>query len=269
MNGYFLAIMRVGWVLGFCFAFLFSGVEGYGRDVQKKSESAGKIVSKKKPVVKKKAVKKGKRLKAKQSGKVSSKGWKRPLLDKRMVENKRLGVGKFNSVLDAKLNGKGGETAGSREKTQLLAKQSRLSSKGKRGWTVGAGRSEYEVRGGGKNTRLGRITVYWAKGRGADRYTRRLQSATGVSLMRGHCAVDPNVIPYGSVVRVHGVGDFWAVDTGSAVKERKAAMRLGRTAEERNAIVVDLFFPERSEALAMAKRIPRFTMVSWKVLPRP
>lgn len=86
--------------------------------------------------------------------------------------------------------------------------------------------------------------------------------------MRGHCAVDPQVIPYGSVVRVHGVGDFWAVDTGSAVRARRAAQRLGRTKEEREAIVVDLFFPTRAEALAMSRRIPRFTMVSWKVLPR-
>jgi len=199
--------------------------------------------------------------------------WRRPLLDKRMVAGRQFGVGNFNRVWDEQLrivhDGHGGRLSG--ERAWGLYGRSWLSSKGWQGLSVGGhGR---RGRGGVQdarwsNQRLGRITVYWARGRGTDWYTRRLQSATGVRLMRGHCAVDPRVIPYGSVVRVHGVGDFWAVDTGRAVRERQAARRLGRSREEQEAIVVDLFFPTRSEALEMTRRIPRFTMVSWRALPK-
>jgi cystine transport system substrate-binding protein len=59
--------------------------------------------------------------------------------------------------------------------------------------------------------RLGRVTAYWA-GEG-DYDTGRLLSATGVRLHGGHCAVDPSIIPYGSMVEVAGVGKFLAVDT--------------------------------------------------------
>src|SRR5450755_2718285 len=78
--------------------------------------------------------------------------------------------------------------------------------------------------------RLGRVTAYWPSE--GDRYTSRLISAMGVSLHYGHCAVDPSIIPYGSVVEVAGVGTFLAVDTGSAVVSRKAARQDAHTIEE-------------------------------------
>jgi hypothetical protein len=52
-----------------------------------------------------------------------------------------------------------------------------------------------------------------------------------------------------------------AVDTGTAVKNRKAARQSGRTVEERNAIVVDKFFETKKQALAWAKTHPLFMPV--------
>ena len=71
---------------------------------------------------------------------------------------------------------------------------------------------------------LARITVYWARGGGGtDRYTRQHKSSTGLRLQQGHCAVDPKKIPYGSQVVLPDGTSLSAVDTGSAVRNRKAA----------------------------------------------
>jgi len=113
---------------------------------------------------------------------------------------------------------------------------------------------------------LARITVYWAHGgRGADRYTRQHASATGLRLKQGHCAVDPRKIPYGSRVVLPDGTSLSAVDTGSAVRARKAARRFGRTTDERNAIVIDKFFETKRQALAWANSNPPF--VSVRVIP--
>jgi 3D (Asp-Asp-Asp) domain-containing protein len=112
---------------------------------------------------------------------------------------------------------------------------------------------------------LARVTVYWASGgRGSDWYTRRHKCATGVRLRVGHCAVDPRRIPYGSKV-VLPDGVFTAVDTGGAVKNRKAARRSGRTASERNALVIDRFFETKRQALSWANAHPEFMTV--QVIP--
>jgi 3D (Asp-Asp-Asp) domain-containing protein len=116
------------------------------------------------------------------------------------------------------------------------------------------------------NSLLARVTVYWARGgRGADRYTRQHKSATGQRLQQGHCAVDPRKIPYGSRVVLPDGSSLAAVDTGSAVRTRKAARRLGRTHDERNAVVIDKFFETKRQALAWASTNPPF--VSVKVIP--
>jgi 3D (Asp-Asp-Asp) domain-containing protein len=118
----------------------------------------------------------------------------------------------------------------------------------------------------GDNSLLARVTVYWARGgRGADRYTRQHKSATGLRLQQGHCAVDPKKIPYGSRVVLPDGTALSAVDTGSAVQNRKAARRLGRTNYERNAVVIDKFFETKRQALAWANSNPPF--VSVKVIP--
>lgn len=106
---------------------------------------------------------------------------------------------------------------------------------------------------------LARVTVYWASGgKGSDRYTRKHKTATGTRLHTGHCAVDPRHIPYGSKVTLPDGSSLAAVDTGTAVKNRKAARQSGRTPQEREAIVVDRFFETKRQALAWAKTHPLF-----------
>jgi 3D (Asp-Asp-Asp) domain-containing protein len=108
---------------------------------------------------------------------------------------------------------------------------------------------------------LARVTVYWASGGGgSDRWTRRHICSTGARLQAGHCAVDPRRIPYGSRVTLPD-GPLLAVDTGSAVVSRKAARRSGRTAVERNALVIDRFFETKQQALSWASRNPYFMLV--------
>src|SRR5438105_507191 len=118
----------------------------------------------------------------------------------------------------------------------------------------------------GDNSLLARVTVYWARGgRGADHYTRQHKSATGLRLQQGHCAVDPKKIPYGSRVVLPDGTALSAVDTGSAVRNRKAARRSGRTNYERDAIVIDKFFETKGQALAWANSNPPFINV--RVVP--
>ncbi|MEY2527086.1 MAG: hypothetical protein QOE73_1857 [Verrucomicrobiota bacterium] len=113
---------------------------------------------------------------------------------------------------------------------------------------------------------LARVTVYWASGgRGSDGYTRQHKSATGLRLRSGHCAVDPRKIPYGSQIIFPDRTGLVAVDTGSAVRSRKAARKGGATAYEKSAIVVDRFFETKGQALAWARRNPAFVTV--RVVP--
>src|SRR5215472_11758981 len=93
-------------------------------------------------------------------------------------------------------------------------------------------------------TSLARITVYWpSEGSGKS------AAWNGARLREGHCAVDPKKIPYGSKV-LFGDGECTAADTGPEMVTRKAARTLGRTAAERNAIVVDRFFDTKQGARA-------------------
>ena len=108
---------------------------------------------------------------------------------------------------------------------------------------------------------LARVTVYWASGGGgSDYWTRRHVGASGARLRAGHCAVDPRKIPYGSKVTLPD-GTLLAVDTGGAVRSRKAARLSGRTAMERNAIVIDRFFETKQQALSWARKNPYFMFV--------
>ena len=106
---------------------------------------------------------------------------------------------------------------------------------------------------------LARVTVYWASGgSGSDRDTRHHRCATGARLRDGHCAVDPRHIPYGSRVLLPNGESLAAVDTGSAVRNRKAARQSGRTAYEKGALVIDRFFETKHKALAWANSHPAF-----------
>ena len=113
---------------------------------------------------------------------------------------------------------------------------------------------------------LARVTVYWARGgSGSDHNTRRHRCATGTTLRAGHCAVDPRRIPYGSRVVLPNGEALAAVDTGAAVKSRRAARLGGRNRFEKNALVVDRFFETKRQALAWAATHPAFMPV--KVVP--
>jgi 3D (Asp-Asp-Asp) domain-containing protein len=102
---------------------------------------------------------------------------------------------------------------------------------------------------------LARVTVYW-HGEGSGKHA----SWNGARLRETHCAVDPKKVPYGSKV-VFSDATCVAVDSGPAVVNRKAARFCGRTAAERNAIVIDRFFDTKQKALAWAKTHPHFMTV--------
>jgi hypothetical protein len=109
-----------------------------------------------------------------------------------------------------------------------------------------------------ENSLLARITTYWP-GEGQVR-----ACSNGERLRAGHCAVDPKRIPFGSQV-VFPDAACLAVDSGPAVVSRKAARITGRSAAQRNAIVVDRFFESREAALAWERSHPHFMTV--RVVP--
>lgn len=105
-----------------------------------------------------------------------------------------------------------------------------------------------------EQTVLARVTVYWA-----SRDSQQQRAAyNGTRLRPGHCAVDPDRIPYGSKVVFSDGDECKAVDTGPAVVSRKAARLSGRNAAQREAIVVDRYFETKEEALAWADTHPHF-----------
>ncbi len=102
---------------------------------------------------------------------------------------------------------------------------------------------------------LARVTGYWrTEGCG------RIASWNGARLRVGHCAVDPKRIPFGSKV-IFPDAECVAVDTGPAVVSRKSARYCGRTAAEKNAIVIDRFFETRGDAVAWSNAHPQFIIV--------
>jgi hypothetical protein len=90
-----------------------------------------------------------------------------------------------------------------------------------------------------------RLTAYWC---GQDPDTSRFKSSTGYTLKSGKtCAVDPKVIPYGSIVVVDGK-EYKAIDTGTAVIQKKASR--GKLP------VVDLFFKTEKQAMVALDNLP-------------
>ena len=95
-----------------------------------------------------------------------------------------------------------------------------------------------------------RITGYWP---GEDEWSSRYQSSTGTRLRAGrHCAVDPDIIPLWSKIKIlNGKREWVAVDTGSAVISKKASG--GKLP------VIDVF--AASEAQFNAMRLPKVATV--------
>lgn len=107
----------------------------------------------------------------------------------------------------------------------------------------------------GEHAALARVTAYWfGQGSGAK------AAWNGTRLNEGHCAVDPKKIPYGSKVVFHDA-ECLAVDSGPDVVNRKAARLCGRSAPERDAIVIDRFFYTKQKAVAWVKAHPQFMTV--------
>jgi 3D (Asp-Asp-Asp) domain-containing protein len=111
-----------------------------------------------------------------------------------------------------------------------------------------------------EQTLLARVTVYWNNSGSGER-----ACWNGVRLRTGHCAVDPRKIPYGTQVLFPDLACV-AVDTGPAVVSRRAARGCGRTASEKNALVIDRFFETKREALAWASAHPHFMTV--RIIPK-
>lgn len=100
-----------------------------------------------------------------------------------------------------------------------------------------------------------RLTVYWSKGTGTDYYTAQKLSSTGRILAEGiSAAVDPVIIPYLSKIDIPYAGTRLAVDTGGAVKARRASG--GRLP------IVDIYFEKKETALAFARSVPQEVTVT-------
>ncbi len=108
---------------------------------------------------------------------------------------------------------------------------------------------------------LARVTAYWP---GEDYFTNHHRTSSGVRLREGICAVDPRIIPYGSLVQIPGVGSYLAMDTGTAVISRKAARESGQNRQERSALVIDLYFASRRAGELFTREGPKFAMVAWQ-----
>jgi hypothetical protein len=102
----------------------------------------------------------------------------------------------------------------------------------------------------GEHASLARVTVYWP-GEGSGKSA----AWNGAQLREDHCTVDPKKIPYGSKI-TFGDSECMAVDTGPEVVNRKAARVCGRSAPERDAIVIDRFFIRNRRPLPGEKCIP-------------
>jgi 3D (Asp-Asp-Asp) domain-containing protein len=100
-----------------------------------------------------------------------------------------------------------------------------------------------------------RLTVYWAKGGNTDSDSRKCLSSTGYTLKQGDSiAVDPRIIPYEKDVIIPNVGLVKAVDTGTAVVERKASG--GKMP------VIDVFFINKKDAEHFANNYPKVVKVA-------
>ena len=100
-----------------------------------------------------------------------------------------------------------------------------------------------------------RLTVYWAKGGGTDSYSAKKKSSTGYTLKQGESiAVDPKIIPYRKEVIIPNIGLVKAVDTGTAVKQKKASN--GKLP------VIDVFFEHKKDAMMFANRYPKVVKVA-------
>lgn len=96
---------------------------------------------------------------------------------------------------------------------------------------------------------LARVTYYWGD---------TITSLGKKPICGKTIAVDPKIIPYGSKVIIPEMKTtFVSSDTGSAVRSRLAARKLGKP----EAIVVDVFCSSKAVAKQRIKKYPMFMKV--------
>ena len=72
------------------------------------------------------------------------------------------------------------------------------------------------------NRKLGRFSLTWYSPLELGKSEEKLRTSTGTRPKEGRTiAVDPRVIPYGSIVYIQGYGYFIAEDCGGAIKENR------------------------------------------------
>lgn len=72
------------------------------------------------------------------------------------------------------------------------------------------------------NRKLGRFSLTWYSPKELGRPEEKLKTSTGTRPKENRTiAVDPNVIPYGSIVYIQGYGYYIAEDCGGAIKENR------------------------------------------------
>lgn len=69
------------------------------------------------------------------------------------------------------------------------------------------------------NRKLGRFTLSWYSPKELGKPLNKLRTSTGITPKEGRTiAVDPSIIPYGSILYIQGYGYFIAEDCGGAIK---------------------------------------------------
>lgn len=88
-----------------------------------------------------------------------------------------------------------------------------------------------------------------------DKWSKKGISSTGIPLQNMQSvAVDPKIIPYFSKIKLSCLNFIVsAIDTGSWVKSKRAAIKMGR-----NCPVIDLFFNKERDAADFRRRTPLF-----------
>ena len=72
------------------------------------------------------------------------------------------------------------------------------------------------------NRKLGRFSLTWYSPKELGKPEEKLRTSTGLKPKEGRTiAVDPKIIPYGSIVFIQGYGYFIAEDCGGAIKENR------------------------------------------------
>lgn len=110
-----------------------------------------------------------------------------------------------------------------------------------------------------KNKKTVRLTVYW---KAEDGWTRRGFTSTGEPLISYKTiAADPRDFPYYTKIEIPDFGvKGTVVDTGGALKTRKAARQMGRDVP-----VLDLYVEKRQDALDFIEGKPYFVDVYYKL----